>query len=161
ADDRLVLSLEGRAECREIGFFAVVILILHRSGDDPGRGRGQKRLGEMGAGLVECGLEIGAFGLDRGSPERTDLADRFGRPHVADRLPSCKLLLHHLLEYRVAHGVGAGPALPRAAKAAHPVADMKEEALALLLAVVADIGAGFGLLAHDPAQRRPAQSLEL
>src|SRR5262249_6408470 len=57
--------------------------------------------------------------------------------------------------------VGAGPALPGAAKAAHPVADVKKEPLALLFAVVADVGAGVGLLAHDPAQRRLAEPLEL
>src|ERR1700730_7862872 len=161
ADDRLVFPFERCAECREIGFLAVVIFVLHRSGDDPGRGCGQERFDKMRAGLVECRLEIGAFGLDRGRPERADLADRFGRPHVADRLSDGQLLLHRLLEYRVTQGIGAGPALPRTAKATHPVADVKKEALALLLAIVADVGARIDLLRDDSPQRRLAQSFEL
>jgi len=64
----------------------------------PGEGAVRNGSTKMRAGLAECRLEIGAFGLDRGSPERTNLADRFGRPHVADRLSGGELLLHHCLK---------------------------------------------------------------
>src|SRR6185437_4959937 len=97
----------------------------------------------------------------RAGSEITDIADRLGRPHVADRLAGGELLLHDPLEHRVAQRVGAGPALPRAAKAAHPVADVEEEPLALLLAVVAEVDPGLGLLAHHPAQRVMAEPFEL
>src|SRR5205807_9608682 len=53
------------------------------------------------------------------------------------------------------------PALPAAAKAAHAVADIEEERLALLLAVVADVDAGLDLLVDDPAQGFLAEPVKL
>ena len=54
-----------------------------------------------------------------------------------------------------------GRRVQRAAEAAHALADIEEERLALLLAVVADIDAGGDLLAHHVARRRLAQRVEL
>ena len=54
-----------------------------------------------------------------------------------------------LLEFGVAVDVGARGPLPAAAEAGQPFAQIEEERLAPLLAVVADIDAGLGLLRHD------------
>ena len=51
-------------------------------------------------------------------------------------------------ECRVVRDIGEDLAGPAAAEAAHAVADVEEERLALLLAVVADIDAGGDLLCH-------------
>ena len=160
-DDRLVLPAQRRRECGEIGLFAVVILVLHRPGDDPGRRCGHERLDELRAGVVERRLEVGALGLNRGGSQVTDLADRLGRPHVADCLSGSELLLHHLQKDRIAQRIGARAALPRPAKTAHAVADMEKEPFALLLAIVADVDTRLGLLFYDPAQRRPPQLVDL
>ena len=60
-----------------------------------------------------------------------------------------------LLVFGVAFDVGARRPLPCAAEPAHAL-DIKEECLALLFAVVADIDAGLGLPRYDRAQRGPA-----
>ena len=153
-DDRLVLLAQCHAEGVKIGRFGVVMLVLHRPGDDAGRGCRQERLGELRAGIVERRAEIGALGFDSTAAEIAHGANRLGRPHVADRLAAGKLRLHDRLEDRVAQRVGAGAPLPRPAKPAHPVADVQKEALALLLAIVGDVDPGLGLPAHDRAQRR-------
>jgi hypothetical protein len=137
------------------------MLVLHRSGDDPGRWRGQERLDKMSAGLAQRRREIGTLRFDRSAPEIANFADRFGRAHIADRLFAGQLLLHHSLEERIAKGIGPCPALPRSPKPAHPVPDVEEKSLALLFAVVADVDLGFGLLAHHRSQRLAAQPLEL
>jgi hypothetical protein len=49
----------------------------------------------------------------------------------------------------IAAGNGSGRAVPRAAETAHAAADIQEEGLALLLAVVANIDAGVTLAPHD------------
>src|SRR5437868_4222562 len=103
----------------------------------------------MGPGVAKRGPEVGTFGFDRLRTQIADFADRLWRPHVADRLLGGELLLHHLLECRIAQRVGARPALPRAAKTAHPMLDMEEEAFPLLLAVVGDVDLCLGLLAQD------------
>ena len=71
------------------------MLVLHCSGDDPGRGRRQKRLDKMRAGIGECRAEIGDFGLDRLAAEIAHRADRLRRPHIADRLTraSCSSMM--------------------------------------------------------------------
>jgi hypothetical protein len=126
--------------------------VLHRRGDDARRRRGQERLDEA-VGLVEHGAEIRALGVDGGRIKIAYLVDRLGRMHVADGGPARELLLHHALENRVTGGVAARPPLPGAAKAARPVLHVEEEALALLLAVVADVDPGGDLLGHHPSQR--------
>ena len=159
-DDRLVFLAQGRAEIVEIGLLGRVMLVFHRPGDDAGRGCGHERLDEPGPGVGERGAEIGDLGLDRVAAEIAHRADRLWRAHVADRRARGELLLHDPPKHRVAQRVGAGAALPRPAKTAHPVADVQEKALALLLAVVADIDARFGLFLDDPAQRRFSQAIE-
>jgi hypothetical protein len=126
----------------------------------PRGGGGQERLDEAAAGLVERRLEVQALGVDEGRVEVAHRADRLRRSKVADRRPARRLLLEHALENRIADNVAARPALPGAAEAAHPMLDVEEKALALLLAVVADVDAGFDLLGHDPAQRVAARSGE-
>ena len=110
--------------------------------------------------LVERGAEIGAFGLQFAVIDIAHLADRKRRLVIADRLARRQRLRHLLLEDRVALDIAARPALPAAAEPAHAVADIEEERLALLLAVVADIDAGLDLLVDDPAQRRLAEPVE-
>ena len=114
----------------------------------------------MRAGIGERRAEIGDFRLDRVAAEIAHRADRLRRPHIADRLTRCELLLHDAAEYRIAQRIGAGAALPRSAKPAHAMPDVQKKAFPLLLAVVADIDSGFGLLFDDPAQRRLTQSVE-
>src|SRR5262249_9011397 len=48
-----------------------------------------------------------------------------------------------------------------AAEAAHAVADIEKERFALLLAIVADVDAGFDLFVDDLAQRLLAETVEL
>src|SRR5215469_5215576 len=151
-DDRLVLLLERGTERVEIGFLAVVIFILHRRGDDTRGWRREERLDKVRTGLVERRREIGAFGFDRASAEIADFSNRLRRAHIAHRSARRELLFHHLPEHRIAQRVGTSAALPGAAKAAHPMADVEKETLALLLAVVAEIDPRFHLLAHDRAQ---------
>jgi hypothetical protein len=156
ADDRLVLDPERVRERIEVGVLGIVVLVLDRGGDDARRGRGQERLDETAVRGIERRLEVVAFGVDCGRIEVAHRADRLGRVHVADRGPARELLLHHALEDRVAGGVAARPPLPGAPEAAHPMLHVQEKALALLLAVVADVDPGGDLLGHDPAQRLPA-----
>ena len=56
------------------------------------------------------------------------------------------------LNVGIALHVGARRPRPGAAEAAHAGAHIKEERLALLLAVVADVDAGVALSAHDRFQ---------
>ena len=128
--------------------------VLHRRGDDARRGRGQERLDEAAVGLVENGAEVHALGVDVVRIQVAHRADRLGRLEVADGAAAGHLLLAHALEDRVAHDVPARPPSRGAAEAAHPMLDVEEEALALLLAVVADVDPGGDLPGHDPAQRR-------
>ena len=55
-------------------------------------------------------------------------------------------------EAGIARDVGEDAAVPRAAEAAHAVADIQEERLTLLLAVIADVDAGPDLLRHHPVE---------
>ncbi len=66
------------------------------------------------------------------------------------------LARHGVAVVRVAFDVRARQARPGATEAAHAGADVEEERLALLFAVVADVDAGFALLAHDMVQRGSA-----
>src|SRR5262249_56294522 len=61
--------------------------------------------------------------------------------------------LFHLLEVGIALYIGARPALPDAAEPGHAVTDVEEETLALLLAVVDYVDAGFELAADGRAHR--------
>ena len=63
-------------------------------------------------------------------------------------------------ERRVVRDVGEHLAGPAAAEPAHAVADVEEERLALLFAVVADIDAGGDLLRHDIAHRGLADGVD-
>jgi len=160
-DDGLVFAAQRRGECGQIGLLAVVIFVLHRPGDDPRRGCGQERLDKMRPSLIESRPEVGAFGFNRGGSQIADLADRLGRPHIADRRPCGELLLHHLPKDRIAQRIGTSPALPRSAKPAHPVANVQKKPLALLLAIVADVDTRLGLLLDYPAQRRLPELIDL
>ena len=160
ADDRLVLDPQRIGERCEISLLAVVVLVLHRRGDDAGRWCGQERLDEAACGLLQRAPKILALGAHRRRVEVTHLGGRLGRQKIADRGAARLLLLQHLLEDRIAGDVAALPALPAAAKAAHAALDVEEEALALLLAIVADVDAGFDLLRHDLTQRIAAGGIE-
>ena len=72
-----------------------------------------------------------------------DRADRLRQPaDVVDRLLLQRRLVGLLHEDRIALDVGALAPLPRAAEPGEPVADVEDERVALLLAVVADVDAG-------------------
>ena len=86
----------------------------------------------------------------------TDFADRFGSRRVADRRVHRVMRRLPRLECRIVRDVGEHLARPAAAEAAHAMAHVEEERLALLFAVVADIDAGGDLLRHDLAHRRLA-----
>ena len=118
--------------------------------------------------LVQRRQELVAFRLDQRGVEIRHRADRLRhRATVADRGPNAVLFRGPGPEARIFSEVGHRTAVPAAAEAAHAMADVKEERLALLLAVVADVDAGGDLLAHDVARRglarrrrsRPRRSL--
>src|SRR6266513_518308 len=160
-DDRLVFNAERLPKRREIRLVGVVIFVLHRSSDDAGRGRGQKRL-DKGVWLpVEHGSEIGDLRFELAVIDIAHFADRLWWVHIRHSFARSQLLRHLLLQERIALDIAAGPALPAAAEPAHAVADIEEEGLALMLAIVADIDAGFDLLVDDPAQRLLAEPVEL
>jgi hypothetical protein len=161
ADDGLVLDAQRIGQRREIGLLAVVMLVLHRRRDDPGRGGGQERFDKAPLGRLEDGAEIVAFGIDRRRIQIAHRRGRLGRQEIADRGAGGLLLLQPLLEDRVAGDVAALPALPAAAKATHAALDVEKEALALLLAIVADVDPGLDLLGHDLPQRLAAGGIEL
>ena len=86
-----------------------------------------------------------------------DVADRLRQAaDVVDRFLLQRRFVGLLHEDRVALDVGALAPLPRAAEPGQPVADVEQERVALLLAIVADVDAGLGLLRHDGGERRLA-----
>src|SRR4029077_9727686 len=117
--------------------------------DDPRRWRGDERLDKAPLEPVEGRAEIGELGLQLGVVGVRDRADRPWRLVIADRFAGRQHLRHLLLEEGIALDIAARPALPRPAEPGHAVTDIKEERLALLLAVVADIDAGSELLVDD------------
>src|SRR6185437_10358829 len=157
----VVFDLERGGECGEIGLLAGVMLVQHRGGDDARRGRGEERLDETAAAGVERVAEIAALGLDQRRIEIAHLAHRLGWREIAHRLAGRELALHRRLEQRIALDIAARRALPGAAEAAEAMAQIEEEALALLLAIVADIDAAGDLLRNDGAERRFPRSGEL
>ena len=75
------------------------------------------------------------------------LADRHRQALVRRHARLARRLLHpSLLEFGIAVDVGARRPLPAAAQPGQPVLEIKEKRIALLLAVVADVDAGLGLL---------------
>src|ERR1051326_4220969 len=84
--DRLVFNAERLAERRQIRLLTVVEFVLHRGGDDAGRGRGQERLDE-GVWLgLEDGTEIGNLRLELPVIDMALFAGLFGGAHVRPRL---------------------------------------------------------------------------
>src|ERR1051325_2507399 len=160
-DDRLVFNAERLAERLEIRLFTVVEFVLHRGGDDAGRGRGQERIDEgVWLGLKD-GTEIGDFRFELAVVDIAHFADRFRRVHVRHRLARRQRFGHLFFEERVALDIAARPALPAAAEPAHAVADIEEEGLALRLAFVPDFYASLGLFVDDLSQPLLAEPVEL
>ena len=148
--DRLVLDAQRRAERAEKLLFVAVVLILHDRRHHPGRGRGEEWLDERIAGRIERGAEIAALGLHVAGVRIADVADCLRQPaNVVDGFFLQRSLVGLLHEDRITLDVGALAPLPRAAEPRQPVANVKEERVALLLAVVADVDAGFDLLCDD------------
>src|SRR5689334_14230508 len=160
-DDRLVFDLDGGSDGGEICLFAIVIFVLHRSGNDPGRRRGHERLDEAVWLRFECSAKIGNLRIQFGVVDVTHLPNRLRWLVIAHSLACGEHLRHLFLEKRITFDIAARPALPAVAETAHPVADVEKKRLALLLAVVADIDTGFDLLVDDPAQCRLADLVEL
>ena len=150
------------AERGEERLLGRIMLVLHDRRHHAGRGRGEERLGERVAGRVERRAEVGAFGLDLAGVRIRDGADRLRQAaDVVDRFLLQRGLVGLLHEDRIALDVGALAPLPRAAEPGQPVADVEQERVALLLAIVADVDARFGLLRHDGVHRRLAGRLQL
>ena len=109
---------------------------------------------------IERGPEVCAFGIDGGRIEIAHGADRFRLLEVADRLAARLLLLEHPQEHRIAERVAPLTPLPAAAEAAHPPLNVEKKALALLLAIVADVDPGLDLLGTTQSSAaRPAASI--
>ena len=152
--DGLVFDAQGLPEGGEVFDLGRVVVVAHRGGDDPRRGRGQERFGEGLAHAVERGAEVGAFALDRGVVLVADVADGGGQslaradPHLVRHFAGLRRL-----EDGIAVHVAARRASPGPAEAGHAAADVEEEGLALLLAVVADVDAGVALFADGVLHR--------
>ena len=142
------------AERGEKLLLGLVVLVLHDRRHHAGRGRGEERLDERIAGRVERGAEVRALGLHVARVRIADRADRLRQAaDVVDGFLRQRGLVGFLHEDRIALDVGALLPLPRAAEPGQPVADVEDERVALLLAVVADVDAGLDLLRHDGVQR--------
>src|ERR671937_2287904 len=85
-DDRLVFDLDGGGDRGEICLFAVVMFVLHRGGNDPGRRRGHERLREAGWLRLENSAKIGDLGFQFRIIDVTHLANRFGWLIIAHSL---------------------------------------------------------------------------
>src|SRR4029077_17897676 len=90
---------------------------------------------------VERRAEIADLRLQFGIIDIAHLADRLGRLVIADRLARRPHFRHLFFQQLVALAIAARPALPAAAETAHAVADIEEERLALLLAIIANVDA--------------------
>src|SRR5215469_9432288 len=95
--------------------------------------------------LVEHGAELCALLGNRAIVDVADVGDRRRHDEVADGVLAGELRFERRLEEGIALDIGARPALPAAAEAAHAMAEIKEKAFALLLAIVGDVDAGFRL----------------
>src|SRR4051794_38524260 len=160
-DDRLVFDLAGGSDGGEICLFTVVIFVLHRSGDDPGRRLGHERLDEAVWLRFEGGAKIGDLGIQFCVVDVTHLANRLGWLVIAHSLSRGEHLRHLLLQQRITFDVAPRPALPAVAETAHPMPDVEKKRLALLLTIVANIDTGLDLLIDDPSQCRLANLVEL
>ena len=159
ADDGLVLDAQGGGDRLEIGLEARVVLVLHDRCQDARRCRGKERrrralpLGRIGL------LEGGALGIELGLADVADRADAFGQMgDVAHRLAGGDHARALLLELGVGLDVGERSPAALPADAAQAVAQVKNEGLALLLAVGDDVDAGLALLADHPSDGLPSRS---
>src|SRR5579872_73867 len=129
------------------------MLVADRRHDNAGGGSGEKGLGESLLSGARPGsehlAEIGALSHRFGRADIVDLADHLWRREITDHLLDRILLFEHALEDRIMLDIGTWPTLPCSAKACHPVADVEEKALALLLAVIADVDSGLDLFWND------------
>ena len=131
-----------------------VVPVLHRRGDDAGRCGGHERLGERRAGHERAlRFELGRVGV-------RDLRDRRRCRHEV-HLDPCEPRDHQLEEVRMVEQVAHERPLARVAEAVHAVTDVGEEALARLLAVVADVDACFDLCGDGRRRRVLDRSAQL
>src|SRR6202167_2149425 len=153
ARDRFILDLKRTTDGGKVRILGVVMLIFDRRYHDARGGRGQECFHEAALSGAFAPIEhlakISAFTRGLSGADIIDFADHLRRREIADHLLAGDLLLQRPLENRIVLDVGPRPALPRAAETRHPVADMKEEALALLLAIIADVESGLDLLRND------------
>ena len=161
--DKLVFLPELAGQREDVGFVAVIVLVLQRAGGEAGRDGGDEGLGEAlrlpleraGEG-VELGLgtiqALVAHRADRGR-EAVDVEPAHAARLVV--LPPLGKVLH----------VEDRPALRLAAETRHAPGDVAEEGGARHLSVVADIDAAVELAAHDlvhrlVGQRRDARGID-
>jgi hypothetical protein len=160
-DDCLVFHLQCASERIEIGILGVVPGIAHRGGDDAGRGRCHERFDKTAACRIQRAAEILALGFHHRAIQIAYLTHRLGHTTgVADRLVDRVMRRLPSAEGWVVRDIGERPARPATAESAHAMADIKEERLALLFAVIADIDAGGDLLCNDIVHRGSADSVQ-
>src|SRR5579863_400259 len=128
------------------------MLVLHRGSDDPRRGGGHERLAKpLGEG--GCDLEIiVAFLFDRGAAGIFDLGDGFGSVEEID-LHAVAQAAQHFEIAGIRPQIRDAGAFTVSAEAAHAMLHVGKETLARLLAVIADVDAGFDLPSDHAAGR--------
>ena len=158
--DVLVLGAERGRERVHVVLEAGVVRVRHRGRDDARRGRGHERLDEAGVLLADHLLEQHTLAFERGAIDVAHLAHRPGGRHEA-HLGAREIGQAERQVGREVRDVAHDGARARAPEAAHPVLHIGEEALARLLAVVADVDARRELPRDDPARRVADRPLEL
>src|SRR5271165_5036779 len=106
-------------------------------------------------------MEVGALRLDRGTIQIPHLTDRLGHAaQIADRLAYrvVRRLPRHV--GRIMCRIGEYPAGPAAAEPTHAMADVEEERLPLLFAIVRYVDTGGDLLRHHLLHCRLADTVE-
>jgi hypothetical protein len=158
---RLVLGAQRLGDRADVRGERPVVRVRHRAGHDAGRRHRPEGLVKALAARARDRREAREVGVEGVAALVADGADGLRRGHQAHR--AAVVRQHQLEEVRMLGEIAhQGPRAP-AAEAAHAVADIGEEALARLLAVVADVHAAGELLrdralggrAHRSLERRP------
>jgi hypothetical protein len=149
--DGLVFVLHLARDCIEIIVMRLVEGVEHRGRNDAGRGRGHESFGKC-AQLVRDLVEARRLLVDRLEVLVLDVGLRFRRALLAlgrarEAAHQVRQQLGKFLE------LAPAPALRHAAKSGHALRNVGLERNASLLAVIADVDAGFHLLPDDVTHR--------
>ena len=151
-DDRLVLGAQRLGHRIHVVGERAVVGVLHRAGDDAGRGRRPERFDEARGLLADRVFVVAQLGVEKAAVGVAHLADGARRRRQQALL---RPRLEQLGKAGKGHHVAYRRTLALAAEAAHAVADVGEEALARLLAVVADVDAALELAGDAAPGRLP------